>query len=604
MKPARRARPSSADFLNDGKNAFLAGRFYLAAEAFAKAQAADPRNPVVLFNLASAKERIGEIDEAAQLLTSALRYRSSWFEPAQRLALLLGRYRIKRAGDLDPHGLLAAFAFNRIDRQPIAAAAIAHLQAHPSHGAAIEKVMAGNAEDVARDLVLRRTDKLLSHPLFLAALTSNPIHNSGWERLLTAIRRIVVLEAGAERFEDKAFTGFVLAFIQQCIANEHIFAVSPQEAQHLATIPIDHAALLAGAPDQSRRLMLHLLYDRPDRVIGEAVGTDECRAIKPRALGALLASWFEDEARLTSLAADISSAGTIVDPTSRRVADQYEAHPYPRWSDLQMPREGGARISLEPFFNAEKLSFFDRPFKVLIAGAGTGQHALAAAIRYGPKAEILAVDLSCRSLAYGKARAAQFGITNIRFAQADIQTMTSEAGPFDVIEAVGVLHHMAEPFKGWARLIELLRPGGLMLTGLYSAIARRNIAELRSEANYPGPKCSDDAARAYRARLMTRTDDTAAILLDSHDFYTLSEFRDLVLHEHERPIFLSEVEVFLEQHGLAFRGFQLPGPLAHAFLKSIPGEAWPGRLSDWSVFEESHPRTFDAMYRIWCEKVG
>src|SRR6185503_14614623 len=128
-----------------------------------------------------------------------------------------------------------------------------------------------------------------------------------------------------------------------------------------------------------------------------------------------------------------------------KVAAQYEAHPYPRWTSLQMPREASARVMLDGLFSREGLAFLDRPFRVLIAGAGTGQHALAASVRYGPNAQVLAIDLSRRSLAYGKARAAHFGVPNLEFAQADIETIPEDAGPFDLIEAVGVLHHMAEP---------------------------------------------------------------------------------------------------------------------------------------------------------------
>ena len=58
--------------------------------------------------------------------------------------------------------------------------------------------------------------------------------------------------------------------------------------------------------------------------------------------------------------------------------------------------------------------------------------------------------------------------------------------------------------------------------------------------------------------------------------------------------------------------FQLPRPVTdwsafdphtfESFLKEQPGSRWPGRLPDWSAFEEKHPHTFDAMYRLWCEK--
>jgi SAM-dependent methyltransferase len=602
MKPARRIKPKPAELLNQGNEAFLAGRFYLAAEAFAKAREAEPRNPVILFNLASAKERTGDIGEAAQLLTEALRLRPDWDEPAQRLAILLGRYKIETAGDLDPHGLLAAMAVARIDQQTIAAAALGHLRARTSLGEALRRAGQGEAVEGARALVLRRTDKALSHPLLLAALAS-PIGCPEWERLLTAMR-MLLLEMPAARFEDKALTNLVLALIRQCKANDYVFAVGDEETQRLAQTPVNSASLLSGEPGQSRALMLNLLYRSPREVLGETLSIEEARAIRPRALGEFLATTFEDEAKQAAIAAEIPTIGAIEDTVSRKVAGQYEAHPYPRWTSLQMPREGSGRARLERFFAPERLEFLDRPFKVLIAGAGTGRQAIAAAVRYGPTADVLAIDLSRRSLAYGKAKAAQFEVTNIRFVQADLTELGEEEGPFDLIEAIGVLHHMAEPFKGWQSLLGLLRPGGLMLTGLYSAMARRHIAKMRSEADYPGPGCDDKTARHYRQRLRDRTDEAAANLSLSQDFYTLNEFCDLVLHEHERPIFLSEIEAFLTQNALIFRGFSLPRPLSDRFFEEFPDDEWPGQLSNWSAFEERHPHIFDAMYTLWCEKAG
>ncbi len=603
MTPPRRARLSSEDYMKQGREAFLVGHVYLAAEAFTKARETDPRNPAVLFNLASAKERVGEIDEAAQLLTQALRLRPSWEEAGQSLARLTGRYRIENIGALDPHGLLAAFGFNGIDRQPIAAAAIRHLQAGSSLGEAIEKAGSGNAYDAARSLLLRRTDKTLSHPLLLAALAASPNRDPSFERLLTSARRVLLLQTLPERFEDKALIGFVIALIRQCLTNEYVFVAEPDELHAIAGMTLDPASLSGGAANASRHLLLRLLYTSPSHAVGGELTAAECHSIRPRALGELLAGWLDEAARLKTLAETIPSIGRIEDVTSKKVARQYEAHPYPRWDSLQMPREGSAKTSLERFFEPATLAFLDAPFKILIAGAGTGQHALAAASRYGPLADVLAIDLSRQSLAYAKAKADDFGVKNVRFAQADLLDIGgSGEGPFDVIEAVGVLHHMAEPFRGWSALAGILRPGGIMLTGLYSAIARKNIAALRSEAGFPGPACGDEQARGYRRSLMDRDDEDAAILRFSHDFYALSEFRDLVLHEHERPVFLSEIESFMVQNGLAFRGFHLPGPIMRGFLKRFPADRWPGALANWAAFEENRPRIFDAMYRFWCEK--
>ena len=71
MNRLSRARLPQSDFLKDGTEAFIAGRFNLAASCFEKAHRAEPRDPVPLFNLASAKERLGEIDDAAVHLTRA-----------------------------------------------------------------------------------------------------------------------------------------------------------------------------------------------------------------------------------------------------------------------------------------------------------------------------------------------------------------------------------------------------------------------------------------------------------------------------------------------------------------------------------------------------
>jgi len=605
MKQPRRKKPSSAEFLSQGNEAFQAGRFFLAAEAFTKAREIDPRNPAVLFNLASAKERVGEMDEAGQLLTQSLRHRPTWFDPAQRLALLLGRYKVEKAGAFDPRGLLAAFAFKHIDHSPIAIASIDHFLANSSLGDAIGQTRNGAATEAARALVLRRTDKVLSEPLLLTALAASPNRNLDFELLLCEIRRVLLLEASAERFEDKALTGFVVALIKQCLANEYVWAASEEETQRLDAMPLDLAELIGGDPEQARILMLSLLYRTPETLIGKKFSLGECRAIRPRAVGDLLASLSAEDDRRTILAADIPALGEIKDPISKKVAAQYEAHPYPQWNSIQMPAEASARTSLQRFFPADSLRFMEQqPFKVLIAGCGTGQQAIAAAVRYGPHADVLGIDLSRASLGYARLKAEQSEIGNLRLAQSDILTAEESDERFDIIEAIGVLHHMAEPFKGWQALIRSLKPGGLMLVGLYSATARQHIAQLRSEADYPGPDCDDDAARRYRRGLIAREDGDAVALRASHDFFTLSEFRDLVLHEHERPIVLSEIEAFLDQNALTFRGFQLPGPLHAAFQQGFPDEQWPGSLNSWAKFEEKHPRIFDGMYSFWCEKAG
>lgn len=602
MNQFSRSKLQPPDYIKDGNEAFLAGRFNLAAQAFAKAHRNDPRNPVPLFNLASAKERTGDIDEAAANLTRALRLRPGWSEPAQRLSLLLARYVLPTPGELNPHGLLAAFAFDNIDQQPIAGAAIAFLRAQTPLGEAVKQAANGRALEAARALLLRRTEKTLSHPLLHAALARDVNFDPDVERLLTAMRRIILLELPSARMEDRALIGFIAALLQQCLNNEYVFSVSPEEKSRLQGLTINWDALANGNPSDARRLLLHLLYEPPHVVIGDRFTGDDCRKFRPRACAEIIANRMKEDETLSGLAKEIPSIGVMRDPTSQRVAQQYEEHPYPRWTSLLVPAKDSARRTLERFFAPERLSFLEEPFKVLIAGAGTGMQAISVAARYGDNADVLAIDLSRRSLAYAKARAAQFGVENVRFAQADILNLTAETtGLFDVVESVGVLHHLADPFEGWRALLRILRPGGLMTVGLYSAISRQNIAALRAAADYPGPGCSDEIARDYRTRLAQSPEETGE-LSASRDFYALSNFRDLILHEHERPVSLNEIADFMRENDLAFRGFVLPSMVETRFLETFSSDALPGAFENWAAFEEQYPRTFDGMYQFWCEK--
>src|SRR5215203_4748463 len=116
---------------------------------------------------------------------------------------------------------------------------------------------------------------------------------------------------------------------------------------------------------------------------------------------------------------------------------------------------------------------------VLIAGCGTGQHAIEAGQRFAG-AQVLAVDLSLTSLSYAIRKTRALGLKNIEYGQADILKLGAIGRSFDLIESSGVLHHLADPAQGWGVLLSLLRPGGFMHIWLYSALARADIRAARA----------------------------------------------------------------------------------------------------------------------------
>jgi SAM-dependent methyltransferase len=316
-----------------------------------------------------------------------------------------------------------------------------------------------------------------------------------------------------------------------------------------------------------------------------------------------LVEWLDERRLIEAKASGITRFGAISDETSLKVASQYEASPYPRWTSVPLFRPGYYVRHLATHFEPGRLRFTERPFEVLIAGCGTGRQAVSAAFDYGSNARVLGIDIAQASLGYAAMMAERMKAPNVTFARGDIRAIEtfqpSFAKRFAVIECTGVLHHMADPFGAWRGLIECLGPGGIMLIGLYSRMARRNLPLLRQEAAYPGAACSEAELRTYRNYLKGRPANAPGReLMRGRDFYSASGFRDYFLHVSEKTTTLPEIRDFLTASGLTFRGFA--GMPFEALKAQFPSEKPPGSLDRWAELEERHPDMFGAMYQFWC----
>lgn len=107
---------------------------------------------------------------------------------------------------------------------------------------------------------------------------------------------------------------------------------------------------------------------------------------------------------------------------------------------------------------------------ILDLGCGTGQMSL-----YLARADrlIVGADLTRASLKLGAAAATRFGLDHrVRFVQTDLNRPALRNGGFDIVYSSGVLHHTPDPRAAFARIVRLARPGGMIVLGLYNAIAR------------------------------------------------------------------------------------------------------------------------------------
>ena len=247
---------------------------------------------------------------------------------------------------------------------------------------------------------------------------------------------------------------------------------------------------------------------------------------------------------------------------------QYEQNPYPRW--VKLPKHEQAL-----HFNAElRRSLPFGPFtpmpddsapEALIAGCGTGSHSVFTAQRFRG-IRVLAIDLSLSSISYAKRKTQELGITNIEYAQADILKLSDIERTFDIIESVGVLHHLADPFAGWRTLLSLLRPGGFMFLGFYSELARRHVVKAREIIAERGYSSTPDDIRRFRQDLAVGNLGVELQRLSQFsDFFSTSECRDLLFHVQEHRLTLGQIESFLADFGLQFIGFELDRSVLHQY---------------------------------------
>jgi SAM-dependent methyltransferase len=392
------------------------------------------------------------------------------------------------------------------------------------------------------------------------------------EDALTAAR------AALMRAPDKTLIAFHCALARQCFLNEYVFACTDTEEQHAAGLEQDIAAALdEGRPIAAWQVAALASY----RPLGDARLLDRPW---PAEVDALLTQHIREPREEKALAAAIPRLTPIDDPVSARVARQYEENPYPRY------------VLAGPARTAATTAIAD----ILVAGCGTGRNAIETARSFGG-ARVLAVDLSRASLGFAARKAREMDVANIAYAQADILCIGNLDTRFDLIEAVGVLHHLADPFAGWRILLGLLKPGGTMKIGLYSSVARKDLSRARSELAAQGFAPTPRGIRAGRAHL--RAHPGFAGVTERPDFFTLSNCRDLLFHVQERPVTLADIAAFLRGHGLAMLGFDLDEAMLAQYRARFPQDPQATDLDNWARFEAAHPATFDGMYQFWVQRI-
>lgn len=497
--------------------------------------------------------------------------------------------------------LLACLLQDGIDHRGLAAQAVRLLRRDPM---LLPLLSAADVDDEAtldEHLADPNVFGALARPVVRLVLERMILADIGFERVFTVARRqaLRAITRGVEIVHPEVLGSLA----RQCFLNGYVWSYGDEETLLVEEMVAWLADRKLGSDpaDFARIAMLAcyvplLQWERAEEVAALAEEAED-----PFFLGLVRQQIVEPYQELV-LRECIPTFGAIKNDVSEQVREQYEEHPYPRWTSVDSCLATSVGDVMRELFPRTPIPGSWNDPRILVAGCGTGKHLLDVALRFAG-AEVIGIDLSLSSLSYAARQAEKFGLSDLRLMQGDILGLANWDETFDIIACGGVLHHLEDPVEGWRILVDLLRPGGLMQIGLYSELARGCVVEARELIAREGFEATEDGIREARPRIVEHFRNHDRSPHTYRDFYSLEECRDLLFHVQEHRFTMPQIAEILDELGLEFVGFQLAnGRILNAFRERFPEVEAERSLSEWHTFETENPNTFSGMYQFWVRK--
>jgi SAM-dependent methyltransferase len=98
--------------------------------------------------------------------------------------------------------------------------------------------------------------------------------------------------------------------------------------------------------------------------------------------------------------------------------------------------------------------------RVLDLGSGAGTDSLIAAQMVGPEGRVTGIDMTPQMLAKARAAAAEMGLGNVEFVEAEAERLPFPDSTFDVVISNGVIDLIPDKDAVFSELARVLAPGG------------------------------------------------------------------------------------------------------------------------------------------------
>ncbi|WP_414574925.1 class I SAM-dependent methyltransferase [Anabaena sp. CCY 9402-a] len=251
---------------------------------------------------------------------------------------------------------------------------------------------------------------------------------------------------------------------------------------------------------------------------------------------------------------------------SNAVAKLYDTYPFPPEPILDEPPPGynwrWNWLAAYSFCTGRKPP--KQNIRILDAGCGSGV-GTEYLVHLNPQAQVVGIDLSSGTLEVAKERCQRSGADRVEFHHLSLYDVEQLPGEFDLINCVGVLHHLPDPIRGIKALAKKLAPGGLMHIFVYGELGRweiqlmqKAIALLQNEkrGDYP------DSVQVGR-KIFASLPENSRLLKREKERWSMENqrdecFADMYVHPQEIDYNIDTLFELIDASGLEFIGFSNP----------------------------------------------
>jgi SAM-dependent methyltransferase len=252
--------------------------------------------------------------------------------------------------------------------------------------------------------------------------------------------------------------------------------------------------------------------------------------------------------------------------TSAAVQRLYDTYPFPPEPLLDEPPPGynwrWNWVAAYNFCMGQKPRRQD--IRILDAGCGTGV-GTEYLVHLNPEASVVGMDLSATALSIASERCRRSGASRVEFHHLSLYNASQLAGEFDLINCVGVLHHLPDPIRGIQSVAAKLAPGGLMHIFVYAELGRWEIQLMQKAiALLQGNQRGDYHNGVQLGRqLFSALPEDNRLVKREKERWSLenmrdANFADMYVHPQEIDYNIDTLFELIDASGLEFIGFSNP----------------------------------------------